>query len=208
MTKGDKHKAKAKEPERATASASEAEGEDDGLLEFDEDEQMRIINETGVLHKLKSAKELAEEDEPPLVATSILLAVPLTLFQIVLDYAVHLQYGFEEKFTLTRVATRGPPFFLAMLVIIFVTSKFRNHYLMQALFAITSAAAGCWIVMYSEGFETFGNMLKTPGLACVWVYTVIQMRLDVATASLVVPLGYYFRESLMVFGSGETFNKL
>ncbi|KAJ3104942.1 hypothetical protein HDU97_008690 [Phlyctochytrium planicorne] len=216
------------------------------LLELSEEEQLRIINETGILHRLKKDKaskpsdsktktrggprkedepiddgeddddeeegedggqedDEGDEDEdgdpnaePPTIATAILLTIPLVILHQILDFAVHQQYGNSDDFTLQRMFFQVPPLALALFLIICLTSgPRRNFMLTQFILAVASGACGVMIIKYSEGMETFGNMLKTPGLAALWVYAVIQMKLEVAVASLLVPLAYYFRNSFM-----------
>ncbi|KAI8851499.1 hypothetical protein BC829DRAFT_415231 [Chytridium lagenaria] len=213
------------------------------LLEISEEEQMRIIEETGILHKIKkdprynpsakapkpkptqnddsdavlddgedddtdvsyTASEAEDDDEansdpnaePPVIPTAILLTVPLIILHQILDYAVHQQYSSLDEFTLSRMLIRVPALSIALFLIICLTSGPRRKLIItQLVLAIASAVSGMMIVKYSEGMETFGRMLRTPGLAILWIYSVIQLRLDVAVGSLLVPLVFFFRESI------------
>jgi hypothetical protein len=124
-----------------------------------------------------------------------MLSIPLTTLHIALDYVVHMQYDFTELYTVSYFFTRTPPFLLALALLIYITSRFRKYLAMQFILAVLSCISGVMLVKLSEGNETFGNMQKTPGLAVLWIYTVIQMNLSVAVVSLLVPFGYYWYQN-------------
>ncbi|ORY53835.1 hypothetical protein BCR33DRAFT_711185 [Rhizoclosmatium globosum] len=82
-----------------------------------------------------------------LVFTTILLTIPLTLLHTCLEY-----------YTISYVATHVPPFFIALFIVIYTTSKLKAHFLMQIGFAISAAAAGVYLIKVSapEEHEPFG----------------------------------------------------
>ncbi|KAJ3413722.1 hypothetical protein HDV05_007625 [Chytridiales sp. JEL 0842] len=150
------------------------------------------------LEKVKKQNEVDQtqdeegDGEDSILLQTIMLTIPLTTLHVALDYVVHMQYDFTELYNLSYFFSRTPPFMVALALLIYITSMFRKLMLMQLILAILSCASGVFLVQLSEGNETFGNMQKTPGLAVLWIYTVIQMNLSVALASLAVPLVYYF----------------
>ena len=172
--------------------------------EFSEEEQWRIINETGILHKVaedndrkpksKRTREPDLEEDIPPGPLAFLFALPLTVLHGGMDYLVHLQYDYGEHFTFKRVLSRQLPLFPVLIVFIYFTTKYKNLLVSQLLFTIASAAAGVGLVYYSTEDQTFGAMLKTPGLAVLWIYLVIQMRLPLACVSLLGTFLYYHKE--------------
>ncbi|KAI9101387.1 hypothetical protein DFS34DRAFT_614295 [Phlyctochytrium arcticum] len=175
------------------------------LNDLPEEEQWRIINETGILHKLgssnqplaskskgKSIGRPAEAQEPP-VLVALLLGIPLTLLHGTLDYIVHLQYDYAERFTMQHILRRQLPMLPLLCFFIYVTSRVKDWRAVQAAFMVGSVGAGCRLIWVSQVDETFGAMLQTPGLAVMWIYFVIQMKLSYAVASLVGCFLYYNR---------------
>ncbi|KAJ3294813.1 hypothetical protein HK104_003280 [Borealophlyctis nickersoniae] len=169
------------------------------LLNVSEDEQWRLINETGVLHKVA---ERNGDQEPPLLL-AILMSIPLTVLHGGLDYVVHQQYDFLDQFTVRRVLTRQLPLFPLLVAFIYFTTKYKRLWVAQGLFTIGSIAAGNYLVYLSTDDQTFGAMLKTPGLALLWIYFVIQMNLPLGCLSLLGTYAYYHKEWFEGAGMGK-----
>ncbi|KAJ3296669.1 hypothetical protein HDU79_006080 [Rhizoclosmatium sp. JEL0117] len=129
-----------------------------------------------------------------LVFTTILLTIPLTLLHTCLEYVIHVQYALETKYTISYVATHVPPFFIALFIVIYTTSKLKAHFLMQIGFAISAAAAGVYLIKVSapEEHEPFGVMIQMAGVAVIWIYSVIQSRLAYSICGVGVPFFYYY----------------
>ncbi|KAJ3013488.1 hypothetical protein HKX48_005734 [Thoreauomyces humboldtii] len=198
-------KAKAKVPKTAAdvplQMPSPSVSKNAPLIDLDEEEQWRIVNETGLLHKLKADATAANvrpgtissfaDDEPVFVA--IFLAIPLTMLHGLLEFMVHEQYAFTERFTASHVLRRQVPLAPAIGLLAYATGRLKGHLAAQIAFLVASAAAGCALIAFTSNEPTFGEMLNTPGLAVLWILLVIQMRLSFAVPSLLVPLAYHFR---------------
>ncbi|KAJ3220120.1 hypothetical protein HDU67_006876 [Dinochytrium kinnereticum] len=196
-TKQDQHRNRPsnKPPPEQDSDTDSTNRFDDGEDDETDDETPSQLNEDDD----ETFDPTAPIPEPPVIPTAIILTIPLITLHQILDYAVHHQFSSLSDYTLSRSLTRIPPLALALFMIICLTSgPRRNLVITQLLLAIASATCGCMVVKYSEGMETFGNMLRTPGLATLWVYAVIQLRLDLAVISLGVPLCFYFREYLFL----------
>ncbi|KAJ3168882.1 hypothetical protein HDU88_001209 [Geranomyces variabilis] len=190
-------------PKKTTTKASPSVSDHAPLLDISEDEQWRIVNETGLLHKLRAdpnAPDAAKASTTPVtpfaedyVFQSILLTIPLTTLHGFLDYVVHLQYGFQNLFDTSHVLRRQVPLAPALFLFMWLTSRFRARLLAQVAFCIASIVCGCGLIRCSEGEPAFGEMAKAPGLAVLWVYFVVMMRLGPAVASLALCFAYYAR---------------
>ncbi|KAJ3299744.1 hypothetical protein HDU76_006231 [Blyttiomyces sp. JEL0837] len=145
--------------------------------------------------------EEGEDAGEPIFLESLLLSFSLTFLHAILEYVVHIQYDFKELYTVKYVAKREVPFFLALLLVIYITSRLRANLVTQIIFGVASAASGVALIHFSEGNETFGTMLQTPGLAVIWIYCVIQMKLGVAVGSLIIPLIFYFKDHFLTESS-------
>ncbi|KAJ3036818.1 hypothetical protein HDV00_002371 [Rhizophlyctis rosea] len=193
-------------PKKRTTDSKPTSSSSEPLVDLsNEEDQWRIINETGILHKVaendsktkrgnkKRSQPEEYEDIPPLFL-SILFALPLTVLHGGLDYLVHVQYDYADHFNITRVLSRQLPLFPILITFIYFTSKYKFHWLAQSLFTVASAASGTYLVYVTKEDQTFGGMLKTPGLAILWIYSVIQMNLALAIVSLAGTFLYYHKE--------------
>ncbi|KAI9360795.1 hypothetical protein DFJ73DRAFT_814999 [Zopfochytrium polystomum] len=196
------------------------------MVELSEAEQRRLIKESGVLHKIRDHRKSVattnsmdddsdydDDDDDggdiPTWLQTVLVVAPLSVLHIVLSYAVHLQFGFADQFTLSTVVSSTGPFTIAFTFLVVLSTHWKAHIATQLILATASVAAGVTLIKLTESQETFGVTLRTPGLAVVWVYTVIQMRLGIAAGSLLVPAVYYFfgAWAVKVAQGGETMRK-
>ncbi|KAI8930294.1 hypothetical protein BC831DRAFT_440026 [Entophlyctis helioformis] len=184
------------------------------LVDLSEAEQWDIVEKSGVLHKVKGApgthnqgpsRKDAAHDQEPHVLVAVLMSIPMALFHGMLDYIVHHQYGFLDKFTWRHVASRQLPLIPSLVLFMYVTSRVKHSKVAQLLFAVAAVAAGNTLIYYTTVDETFGAMLKAPGLAVVWVYLVIQMDILPAILSLAGSLIYFHREYLMSIVRSNSF---
>eukprot|EP00842_Homolaphlyctis_polyrhiza_P005000 jgi/Hompol1/5500/HPOL_004478-RA len=184
------------------------------LVDLSQDEQWKIINETGVLHKVADTKNKNKSqrssssnstNNETAIADAVLMSIPMTLFHGILDYVVHYQYGFLEQFNATHVLTRQLPLMPALVVFMYATTLIKHHLLAQLLFAAAAIGVGIWLIHQSTVVETFGAMLQTPGLATIWVYLVIQMDLVPALISLLVAFIYYQKDTLIALANKSSF---
>ncbi|KAJ1343123.1 hypothetical protein BSLG_002149 [Batrachochytrium salamandrivorans] len=169
-------------PKKASSNVKSA--QQSPLIDLSQDQQWDIINKTGILHKVpgaKSTKTAANgntsteplKDEEPRLLAAVLMSFPMIMFHLTLDYVVHFQYGFLSDFTVMHVV--------------------------QWLLAAAALIVGNMLIYYTTVDETFGAMLKAPGLSVVWVYLVIQMDILPAMVSLLGSLIYYHADFLVSF---------
>ncbi|KND01891.1 uncharacterized protein SPPG_03677 [Spizellomyces punctatus DAOM BR117] len=176
------------------------------LVNLSQEEQWRIINESGVLHQIKAedTKEQrsgSKQEEEPTVLVALLLTIPLTVLHGTLEYVVHLQYDFLQEFTWSRILSRQVPLAPVLALFIYITTRYKESRAAQAVFMLGSLASGCALIHLSQDDQTFGAMLKTPGLAILWIYFVIQAKLSYASISLLGCLLYYNRHWLQLNGA-------
>ncbi|KAI9017739.1 hypothetical protein BC832DRAFT_545555 [Gaertneriomyces semiglobifer] len=181
--------------------------ENDSLLSFSEEDQLKIINDTGVLHKLPpksgsttSLSSSSKSGSEPFFLNSILLLIPLLTIHSSLIYLIHTQYNFESSFSVLKSLFPAP----FLLFFIYVTMRFRHLAIMKLVFVVGSCAAGCLLIDMSTDYPTFGTMLRTPGLVVLWVYFVIMMDLKWTLVGVGGPALWYWKESIAsAFGVGK-----
>ncbi|KAJ3395045.1 Alpha-ketoglutarate-dependent dioxygenase alkB 7, mitochondrial [Entophlyctis sp. JEL0112] len=132
------------------------------------------------------------QDNDP-IFSALLITIPLTILHCALTYVVHVQYAFAHLFDTTHVLSHVPPTFAAVFVLVYTTSKFRQSRLMQAVFAVTAAACGVYVVRVGDAdrHPSFAELLNTAGVAIMWIYAVAQSRLGFSLCGVGVPLVYY-----------------
>lgn len=59
-----------------------------------------------------------------------------------------------------------------------------QHPVRQAVFALASLAAGCHLMYVTNEFAYYAVIKRAPPLGCLWVWTVLELDLCVAVASL------------------------
>lgn len=67
----------------------------------------------------------------------------------------------------------------------------KYHYgLRQIVFFVTSVAAGCYLIYISNRYSYLAVLKQSPPLACLWIWSVLEMNLGFSIFSLA--LAYFF----------------
>ncbi|KAL0570755.1 hypothetical protein V5O48_011198 [Marasmius crinis-equi] len=113
--------------------------------EIPEEEQWRLINDSGVLQKISQEpkqKTLLEEEAP--LANEILDAtmyiIPLVSLLLILDILIHNQYGIYPPLMefAERMATGGP----ILSIFVFYTKRYQDNRRMKLLIFLLSICVG------------------------------------------------------------------
>ncbi|KZT74438.1 hypothetical protein DAEQUDRAFT_807568 [Daedalea quercina L-15889] len=192
-----------RERRRNKAAEEEDVTPDSDNLELTEEEQWRIINETGILKKFPAQPPNArppdeEEDEGWPLAEEIfnttVFLIPMSFLLLLMEILVHWQYS--RRPTYRALADRMLPGVPILAMFIFYTNRHKRRRWMQFLLFILSVAVGPRLVWLINMASWRVVMQQCPPLATVWVYTVLQLDLGPACLSLVV-VGIWFRYSGM-----------
>ncbi|KAI9324862.1 hypothetical protein BDR26DRAFT_1014415 [Obelidium mucronatum] len=183
---------------------SESENQDSDNADDDDKPLKPLIDlsQPFPLHQNQNNPNNNEEED--LIFNTLLLAIPLTILHSALEYVIHVQYGFSEKYNLTYITTHSLPFFAALFVVMVTTGRVKQRAWMQAGFAVVAAACGVYIIKVSDPtkHEPFGVMIQTAGVSVLWIYSVIQSRLGFSVCGVGVPLFYYWLQGWRDGGSG------
>ncbi|EGO03399.1 hypothetical protein SERLA73DRAFT_174865 [Serpula lacrymans var. lacrymans S7.3] len=172
-------------------------------VEIPEDEQWRLIDESGILDKIQTpgvTKDIAnaehttvraEEEETPLadeIFSAAILIMPFTFFFLLMDILIHQQYarqpGFKEL--AGRLANNIP----ILSLFVFYTSRHKADRRTQALLFLISLFVGPRMIWLINRGSWLVNMRQCPPFATVWLYAVVQMNLGLAVASLILIFGW------------------
>ncbi|KAJ3373182.1 hypothetical protein GGF31_001174 [Allomyces arbusculus] len=150
-------------------------------------ELSRIVNDSGVLR-------LADDVVPAwaIAAQAFFITIPLAILHTLLEWLVYKQFQ-EDEATLGMIARESTPTaFAVLLVLVYVTHRWSGSWIVQLAMAVGGAVIGGKLVATVTARPALGVMLRTPGMATVWIYFVAQMRLELAMLSLTAVGGYYY----------------
>ncbi|THV08643.1 hypothetical protein K435DRAFT_959180 [Dendrothele bispora CBS 962.96] len=167
------------------------------LIDIPEDEQWRIIQQSGILNTIadddaKKATQKADLQEPVPLAEEILDAalyiIPLSFLLLLLEILIHNQYG--QTLTLQKGLDRMVSGVPILSVFIFYTKRHKNHRVVQALLFIIANLAGTRMVWLLARGSWKVNMRQIPPLGTLWVYAVVQLHLVLAVLNLAAVFAY------------------
>ncbi|CAE6449640.1 unnamed protein product [Rhizoctonia solani] len=156
------------------------------LGEIPHDEQMRLIHDTGILNRFPTEEERLAPLADSILDTAI-MAIPLSTLYIVLDLLVQQQYAQQPTFKeeLGRVVTNVPILF----ILIHYTNKHKATPLAQLMLFLTAILAGPRMIWLVNKGSWLHVTRQAPPLGTIWVYTIIQLNLAPAVASLAIVFG-------------------
>jgi hypothetical protein len=155
------------------------------------------------LNKGKPVKWNLDEDNTPegerpfndepigALGNAILYSISLATLHLTLDVLVYSQYREEVIWSeiFGRAGTVLPIFFLVV-YLLHAKICFRFPTLRNIFFLTVSVIAGCYMV-YSGNVNGYFFVMKTaPPIGALWIWSVIEMTLPYAVASVLTVLGY------------------
>ncbi|KAJ1517470.1 hypothetical protein HMI54_005448 [Coelomomyces lativittatus] len=127
-----------------------------------ETEKWKLIESSGVLKHMASQQRLY-------FLPSLFYSIGLCFFYILLESMVHQQ--FNEEHTWTQMATIClSNVFPFLWIVVYITHRYVEHDMIQ--YGMTLVGSWCGIRMFQYIVlqqSTYGEMLRTPGIATVWV---------------------------------------
>ncbi|KAK3691523.1 hypothetical protein LTR37_018600 [Vermiconidia calcicola] len=141
------------------------------------------------------------EDEPiGLVGNAVFWSLSLSMVHLMLDVLVYSQYRQEMEWRpiIERTLFVLPVLFLLTLMLKSeIASRFEM--LRQLLFFVVAVGAGCYVIHAANRFGYYAVMKRCPPLGTLWIWSVIEMRLEFAAASVAADLGYLWWMGYEVF---------
>ncbi|KAK0230832.1 hypothetical protein IW262DRAFT_1340754 [Armillaria fumosa] len=175
------------------------------LIQLSEEEQWRLINESGVLHQVAAAdgapssegiKQRKEADSPLAeeIFDAVVLIIPFTFLLVMMEILIHQQYGKVATLKiLTDKLISGVPI---LSVFIFYTTRYKSHRTMQFIFFVIANVVGPRMVYLLSRGSWLVNMKQCPPLATIWVYTIFQLDLGPAVLNLALVVAYVWWKGL------------
>ena len=121
---------------------------------------------------------------------ALIYALTFTALHFTLDVLVHSQYRMSTDWSLITQKTALA--FPVLLLLIYFFHPRASRPEVQALFFVGSVTAGCYLVKSSNEDPYFAVMKRAPPLGTMWVWCVLEQRLEVAVAGIVAVGGYFW----------------
>ncbi|KAI9740252.1 MAG: hypothetical protein M1834_004830 [Cirrosporium novae-zelandiae] len=138
-------------------------------------------------------EEVPDDDDPlgPF-GNNLFFALTLGCLHFTLDVLVHQQYQQDMAMAWSEIiwnTLRAVP--VLFILLHFVHAPERSGMLVaQVLFLGTSVAGGCYLIYAANEHGYFAVMKKAPPLGTLWIWCVVEMRLNFALVSLASVVGY------------------
>ncbi|KAI9001165.1 hypothetical protein BD414DRAFT_473821 [Trametes punicea] len=184
---------------RAKQKAAAAAASKSTAIDIPEEEQWRIVNETGILKQVTSStkKEQAREDEEedyeisPLadeIFRALYLVIPMSFMLLLMEILVHYQYGRKPSYvTLRDRMLSGVPI---IAVFVFYTNRYKRDRRMQIGLFWLSCISGTRMIWLLNRGNWLTVMKQSPPIATAWIYAIIQLDLGPAVLSLIAAATY------------------
>ncbi|KAK7961097.1 hypothetical protein PG996_011737 [Apiospora saccharicola] len=135
------------------------------------------------------------------VLEAILWSSSLCTLHFTLDVLVQQQYAVDLEWhtiitrTLRAFLVFFPLFYIlhphpSSPILVPAVPKRYQESIRQTIFFVGSVAAGCHLIMISNTYGYLAVMKRSPPLGCIWVWSVIELNLMPAAASVGIALAY------------------
>ncbi|KAH7922457.1 hypothetical protein BV22DRAFT_1017229 [Leucogyrophana mollusca] len=182
----------------------------DQTTEISEDEQWRLIQESGVLQKISqsdaSKGNIDTEDpsadvdgRPPLadeIFSAVILLIPFSFFLLLMDILIHQQYakrpsaGEFAEHLINSVPILFIFIFYSQSICCLAPARYKANTRMQIALFLLSLGVGPRMIWLINRGSWLVNMRQCPRFATIWLYTVVQLDLAPAVLSLAMIGGW------------------
>ena len=141
-------------------------------------------------------------DDAPIgpLGEAFFLTTSLGMVHFTLDVLTFHQYAQDMEWDsiVKRSVTIYPVLFLAIYIL---HSKTLAAFvvLRQLFYLVLAIAAGCYMIYAGNTYDYFAVMKRAPPLGTLWIWSVVEMKLPYAAASVVVDLAYLFWNGYTMF---------
>ncbi|KAF9247218.1 hypothetical protein BU15DRAFT_70052 [Melanogaster broomeanus] len=183
-------------------SKSKSPAEIKPLIEIPEEEQWRLIQDSGLLNRINKPDQptptstqvsTTEEGDglSPLaedIFNAVIIIMPHTFFLIMMDILINRQYARQP--TARDIADRLLNTLPIMAIFMFYTVRHKNKTFVQLALFLLSLGVGPRMIWLVNRGSWLTNIAQCPQFATIWLYTVVQLRLSLAVLSLALIGGW------------------
>ncbi|EAU84713.1 hypothetical protein CC1G_00232 [Coprinopsis cinerea okayama7 len=179
------------------------------LIELSEDEQMRLIKQSGILDKMKtvdsakateSSVEYVEERLPLAeeIFNATLFIIPTCFLLLLMEILIHFQY--QQKPTLRNILDRMIPSVPILSLFVFYTLRYKSYRKMQLIMFFIAILSSTRLIYQFNKSTFMVNMKQGPPLVTLWIYCIVQLDLSPAVISLAITSAFvYWKNLKLVF---------
>ncbi|KAI8091243.1 uncharacterized protein B0P05DRAFT_462901 [Gilbertella persicaria] len=158
-----------------------------------EDEKLRLINETGLLQKVKKREAELEQQSTSTseyIWQAIFLSIPFAFLMGTFDVTVKVQFSESWDYaSLFMKCAKAAP---ALAPVIYLTNRYKSKKTTQFFMALGSTVIGAFLMYTLHRSPSMGQMMRAPGLATIWIYFIVQLDLLPAMMTLLLVFVYWF----------------
>ena len=155
----------------------------------------KVINSDGSISEL-NPEEISEDLIGPL-GNAVLFAITFSMLHFTLDVLVHQQYKTEIDWW--SISTRILTVFPTMVLLLYIFHPRASEAWAQAMFFAGSVAAGCYLTYTSNKEGYYAVMKRSPPLGTLWMWSVVEMKKEVALLSVIFVGGYFWYGDYTIF---------
>lgn len=157
---------------------------------------MKTINPDGTFAKDTSEDGPLDDPIGPF-GNAVFYSISLTMLHVMLDVLVHNQYA--ESINWNTISWRMAQTFPMLLTMVYMLHSRAGTWWAQSVFLVTSMAAGIYLIYSSNEEKYMAVMKRAPPVGTLWVWSVIELRLEVALLGLAVVGGYFWWGEYTIF---------
>ncbi|KAF9058089.1 hypothetical protein BJ165DRAFT_105624 [Panaeolus papilionaceus] len=172
------------------------------LIDIPEDEQWRLIKQTGILDSVKSEPAPATKEPEELtlgdeIFNAVMYIIPFSSLLILMEILVRQQYGRKAAVDdLYERIISGVPI---LSIFIFFTMRYKPYRKMQIFLFIISVLCGSRLLYQVNNANWLTVMKQGPPFATIWIYTIVQLDLGPAVLGLFTVASYCWWKELTIF---------
>ena len=151
-----------------------------------------FVRQTDDLYSIRGAPQ---EIGP--LGEAIAYALSLSMIHFTLDVLVHSQ--FAEHVEWGAIAIRAAIGFGILLLFVYNLHHRADAWWAQLLFLVGSITAGCYLIRVSSRYSYLAGLKQAPPLGTLWVWCVLEQRVEVALTGLMVVGGYFWWGEFSIF---------
>jgi hypothetical protein len=143
---------------------------------------------------------LADDDPIGPVGNAIFWSDCLAMVHFTLDVLVYSQYRQDIEWgeIFPRTFTIAPILFFLVYTLNTETAN-RFGLIRQVFFLLVGVVAGCYTIHVANRFGYYAVMKQCPPLGTLWIWSVIEMRLAFAAASVAINAGFMWFQGYSAF---------
>lgn len=141
-------------------------------------------------------------DDKPIgpLGQAVFMSIALGMLHFTLDVLVYNQYAQEIVWpAIFKRTFKVLPILFLLIYMLRTETAERFPTAKQLSYLVVAIATGCYTIHAANRHEYFAVMKQAPPLGTLWIWSVIEMKLEFAAASVVIDAGYLWWKGYSAF---------